>query len=445
MKDIARRSPGLRGSVSIMIVVFSLAFSLGAPGCGGGGSSGPGSWTQDKTEECPDLDDDGFYAEEGCGTRLDCNDRDPSINPRATEYCVGVDNDCDGLVDEDCLAEVCDDGLDNDGDGVIDEACRWGTSFVSDTGQTRCYDNDALLYPCPSPGEGFFGQDACYASADSPFTKLDAGGGALTRDALNWTMVRDNITGLIWEVKTDDDTIHDKNISSEWIDAAGAYIDQLNAENFGGYSDWRLPSVKELFTIVNLLARDPAVDSEFFPFTMNETYWSSTPLTANDDYVWIVDFGDAAVFKQRKIRSARIRAVRGNRLSPTYIDNNDGTITATVNNRSLMWARDSSLESMFWEEALTYCENLGLAGYSDWRLPNIKELRTLVDYSTSQPAIDVNFFPDTHEAGYWSSTTCIDGFGEAWAIGFSAGGSQVGSDKTYDYHKSFARAVRGGQ
>jgi hypothetical protein len=76
---------------------------------------------------CPDVDNDGYYAESDCGTELDCNDFDPSINPGACDIKRdGIDQDCDGsdrTTGSPCSgggAEICDDGIDNDGDGKID-------------------------------------------------------------------------------------------------------------------------------------------------------------------------------------------------------------------------------------------------------------------------------------------------------------------------------------
>jgi hypothetical protein len=81
---------------------------------------------------------------------------------------------------------------------------------VPDTGQTKCYDN-SIEIACPNPGESFYGQDAQYIVNPQSYTKLDAQGNELSSNASSWIMVRDNVTGLIWEIKTDDDSVHDKD------------------------------------------------------------------------------------------------------------------------------------------------------------------------------------------------------------------------------------------
>jgi len=121
------------------------------------------------------------------------------------------------------------------------------------------------------------------------------------------------------------------------------------------------------------------------------------------------------------------------------IDNKDGVVmdTETV----LTWQQGAVSKKYTWEGALKYCQNLSLAGYSDWRLPTIKELRTIVDKSRFALAINIDYFPDTWPSSYWSSTThtyCAD---YAWGMYF-----YLGYDRKY--YKSrclYVRAVRGGE
>jgi len=82
---------------------------------------------------------------------------------------------------------------------------------VPDTGQTKCYDNDSEI-TCPQSGEPFYGQDAQYAGPARSYTKLGQNGTPLpdtTTQANGWIMTRDNVTGLVWEVKQDKDDVKD--------------------------------------------------------------------------------------------------------------------------------------------------------------------------------------------------------------------------------------------
>jgi hypothetical protein len=95
---------------------------------------------------------------------------------------------------------------------------------------------------------------------------------------------------------------------------------------------------------------------------------------------------------------------------------------------------------MIWESAVAHCEALDLGGHSDWRLPNINELKSIVDRSKVSPAI-VNGFENTSSSSYWSSTSYEGDKYGAWGIGFSVG-SVYGDVKGYIY---YVRCVRDGQ
>jgi hypothetical protein len=86
-----------------------------------------------------------------------------------------------------------------------------------------------------------------------------------------------------------------------------------------------------------------------------------------------------------------------------FVDNGDGTVTDVSN--GLIWQQPGAENTMTWEAAISYCEGLTLAGYADWRLPNRKELRLIVDYNEYNPAIDTAYFPNTVSSYYWSSST----------------------------------------
>ena len=89
---------------------------------------------------------------------------------------------------------------------------------VPDTGQTSCYDVAGTLIICPSPGQPLYGQDANYTINPMSYTKLDASGSALSDSAASWVMVRDKVTGLVWEMKTNKDGKKDYNSMFKFLD-----------------------------------------------------------------------------------------------------------------------------------------------------------------------------------------------------------------------------------
>ena len=118
-----------------------------------------------------------------------------------------------------------------------------------------------------------------------------------------------------------------------------------------------------------------------------------------------------------------------------YTDNGNGTVTDTVTN--LMWQQQDDATVRTWEQALTYCEGLSFGGHTDWRLPNIKELKSLADTTRYNPSINPIFI-NTKSSSYWSSTTYVSNSTFAWDVGFPNG--VVGYyNKTYS---DYVRCVR---
>jgi len=169
---------------------------------------------------------------------------------------------------------------------------------IPDTGQTQSYTDT-------------FGEDSDYTINPQSYTKLDDQGKELSYTATSWAMVRDNVTGLIWEVKTDDGTIHDRDDTYNWYDAQDVFIQALNDVNFGGFSDWRLPTVKELLFIVNSGRYSPAITIDYFPNTQSSYYWSSTSYASYHGYAWRVHFPCGNVNGDYKSTTYYVRAVRG--------------------------------------------------------------------------------------------------------------------------------------
>jgi len=201
---------------------------------------------------------------------------------------------------------------------------------LNDTGITTF--GDATSNTLPAEPADYPGQDASYGRdaaaqagtlskigggrAGFDFTKLGPGGNELPATATSWSCVRDNVTGLIWEVKTDDSGLRDKDNTYTWYNPDGStnggsagtqnggtctggincdttsYVQVVNSQGVCGYSDWRLPSVDELRSIVDysIPYPGPTIDTTYFPNTVSNWFWSASPYASSSGYAWYVDF-----------------------------------------------------------------------------------------------------------------------------------------------------------
>jgi len=322
-----------------------------------------------------------------------------------------------------------------------------------DTGQTKCYNNSQKI-TCPSPGQPFYGQDAQYRGRfPRSYTKLGYGGMVLPDSATHvddgglWIMIRDDVTGLIWELKTK----ANRDQTYTWLNAKSQHIAGLNSAKYGGFDDWRLPDVKELSSLVNA-ADFPAIDS-WFRENIPNTCWSSTTYAYNVNNAWSIVFSTGSVGYPPKSYSSYVRAVRsGPPPQLHFIDNLDGTVTDMA--MGLMWQKCTYGQvwsgvdcignpvTKTWQGALEAAESLTWANHSDWRLPNRNELQSLVNYSRVHPASYSLF--TSMPSNYWSSTTFAHHPGTTWTASFNYGSYGV-SGKPYSHYIRAVRTVRGRQ
>lgn len=249
--------------------------------------------------------------------------------------------------------------------------------------------------------------------------------------------VTDNITGLMWQ-KTDGGEMIFEN--------ATTYCNDLI---LAGKDDWRLPTGIELFSINNYDSQNPALSTVYFTATQAGYWWTGDVQSVDPSKVWVVNAGGGigAHPKSETVSAGgtkkfHVRAVRNllsTEFSVAHFSDN-GNETITDNYTGLTWQKIQSATTLTWEEALAYAEGMSLAGKSDWRVPNIKELQSLNDVQLSRPSFNKTYFTNVGSGNYWSSTTLQNTAARAWDINIDYGIVSY-NDKTL---KQNVLLVRGG-
>ena len=409
---------------------------------------------------------------------------------------------------------------------------------LNDSGLEICYDDSAPISCFTTDAytrqDARFGRDAAAAhgalpkvgagSAGFDFTKIANDGSDLPPDAAlgdapgDWACTRDNFTGLVWEVKTDDGGLRDKDWLYTWYyadpsdnggdpgilggDTCGgtlgtecnsdAYAAAVNGIALCGFDNWRLPVGDELVGLVHygIVAKPGAgtpatIDGDYFPNTLTDAawYWTADALAQKlfPIFSWFVAFNDGAANYAGKDIASAVRLVRDSRnparapfalaatqgppdcqwnpqIHPSTLGaftiNADGT--ATDLRTGLTWDRcvlgqdhanqcNGQGDPYDWQQALaaavtSNAENY--LGHDDWRLPNMKELRSIVERSCVEPGLDRNIFLNAPGSPATLTSSTYPAFPQvAWTVGFDSGGYVASFGKGLNHR---VRLVRGG-
>jgi hypothetical protein len=312
---------------------------------------------------------------------------------------------------------------------MVDANAQSGINYpINDTGLNYCFDT-LIVIPCPQTATPFYGQDSQHNGNQFFFQSNNDG------------TVTDLNTGLMWQ-----QFLFENKYSYE--DALAA----ADTFSLGGYTDWRLPSIKEIYSLIdfrgitglNAAQSTPYINTNYFEFRYGDEtverfidaqYASSTEYvgtTMNGAFtIFGVNFADGRIkgygtmTPQGAAKLFEVKYVRGNTNYGinNFVDIGDGAISDYAT--GLMWSKSDNGNGLNWEEALSwvYLKNQeNYLGHNDWRLPNAKELQSIVDYTrspqtTNSPAINsvFNVTPILDEGGeinypfYWTGTTHVDG------------------------------------
>ena len=258
-------------------------------------------------------------------------------------------------------------------------------NLLPDTGQTNSY-------------TATFGEDNDYNINVPSYTNNNNG------------TITDIVTGLMWQ-QTDGGEMT--------IDNAFIYANNLV---LAGFSDWRLPSPKESFGILNHQNNNPALNTTYFTNTNAGYWWTNTYQVGDNTKVWTtnagggignkpksetISAGGTFKFHARCVRDVNVALIVGH-----FLDNGNGTITDNLT--QLIWQKVPSTTPLSWENAIAYAESLSLTNATDWRLPNIKELQSLNDENLANPSVNQTYFSTIGTKNYWSSTSVQNQILNSW-------------------------------
>ena len=303
---------------------------------------------------------------------------------------------------------------------------------LPDTGQTTQYRvGDDADY-----GFDATANDDSDGHAGLSYTKLDSSGLELPNNAVSWDFVRDNRSQLIYKMGMGQGTWQNA------LDAASSYTALGKA--------WRLPTIKEWVYLADYSKNNDMFDPMVGFIDEGWDPWSSTENINDLTNAWCyetnIGYSDADCNKTDALR--HIIFVSGDELVPAFVDNGDGTITDS--NSGLMWTKyflggdglTPPVEKN-WNSAIDDSLSCSIGGYTDWRLPNIKELVSILDYGIVDPVLPVAFFPQIPSpAKLWSSTTSSLSAANAWVVYVDGGGGFVFYTSKTSSSGLYAIAVR---
>ena len=395
-------------------------------------------------------------------------------------------------------------GTDSDGDGIGD------TPYPIPGGSSE--DRYPLMVPYSMPGKIQLpqtGQIKCYDTIGKEIDCVGTGQDGDIRAGVAWPTPRfvDNGDGTITDMLTGLMWLKDGNCfgPQTWYDSLAkitdfnAHPDSYNCQDYTAhYTDWRLPNINELESLLNTEQEFPStwLNDQGFRNVQYDWYWSSTTRATATNSAWSMSMMVGWVSSHSKggtgvmgeyllpVRSGQFGSPdhnypaniwkTGQQISyysgddgdlqagvswpaNRFADSGDGTVTDYLT--GLMWVKDAgspsigtcTIGSMTWQDALDYVDCLNsnnYLSYNDWRLPNRKELYSLIDFSQHGPALPVGHPFTDLQSPYWSSTTVgANPYSQrvAWQVRIMDEGSIGGDWKWNEYNYNyFAWHVRSG-
>ncbi|WP_167882439.1 DUF1566 domain-containing protein [Leptospira sarikeiensis] len=285
----------------------------------------------------------------------------------------------------------------------------WDLGAVPDTGKSNCTDNSGNGASCTGQ-DGQYSNLPGFRSYNTPTTHPTF---------TNQTITLDLIRGLYWKTCAEGQTDPSCSGTPTFLDWAGAsnVCTNLNtAPGYAGFTNWRLPTAKELYTLISLNSSVPLIETTYFPNTDSTVaYWTSTQFAGSGVQAYGIHFATGNSMPFNKASSLAVRCVAGQTLSaPVFMDQGNGIVLEEntqlyiqkCNNGETYSAGacGSGANSIDWDTAVAICNSFNMNAFT-WRLPNLNELHLLVDYSDSTDPRVYSIFNTIASVGYWTSSS----------------------------------------
>ncbi|MEI6021857.1 MAG: DUF1566 domain-containing protein [Bacteroidota bacterium] len=228
----------------------------------------------------------------------------------------------------------------------------------------------------------------------------------------NGTVI-DSITGLMWQVADGGEMT---------FSTALVYCASLS---LGGYTNWRLPNAHEAFSILNHQYVNPSLNVSVFTANTADYWWTSDRQVNDSSFIFVTNAGGGignhpkletiSAGGTKRFHARAVRSIYSGTLLPSHYTNNTNS-TVIDNTTGLMWQKIAFKDTLTWEDALHYADTASIGGYTDWRLPNVKEIQSINDEKRINPSVNTGYFSNIGIKKYWSSTTLPNQTLKAWYL-----------------------------
>jgi len=277
-------------------------------------------------------------------------------------------------------------------------------SLPLNTDQKNCYNESGNEIPCAGSSQD--GETNQTKRVQSPRFEVCNG------------IVTDRVTGLNWSQNASLTTF-----PLSWTEAF-EYVAQLNRSRHKGVDSWRLPFRRELFSLISHQHINPVLpDSHPFTDVFPGYYWTATSCQRLPSQAWYIHLGGGRVYRGMKDGAYMVWPVAGpwpddRQIRDRFVIENH-TAWDRFTKRIWLLSAEATKRPVKWEKAFELIYELNAqnaGGQSDWRLPNIRELESLVDMSRHSPALPADHPFDYIAEGYWSATTSVYEKRYAWVL-----------------------------